>query len=360
MNLALAVAYGTNESLFLTNLCFWIEKNKANKAHFHKGRYWVYNTMDAWAELFPYFTKDQIRHLIDKLKRKKILLVGTFNRTLYDRTQWYSVSDDVLSLYASGSMAEKPVKQEEKPIGPEGLMDVADLPLPSAPQGEWMWEKSQIEAADFPDRSGRIPTPIPDNKPDDKPVAVALKNKNEPEAATAALDSVQKLKDELQALDRLMVFDSKFYIKAAKHLAEKQLGGLYVAWLYEECQKRKPENLRGLYYALFFQADMLALFQDQEQQREKEKTAPALCPVCGAAYEPNSVQCPQCSFNRADGNDEGKIRRHKRFCQLSPEDKAACEREQSALFSRFAKDPARHAAMQGEWEAIEKKYHLLE
>jgi hypothetical protein len=84
MNLALAVKYGTNESLFLTNLCFWIEKNKANKAHFHKNHFWVYNTMDAWAELFPYFTKDQIRHLINKMKKQKILLVDVFNRVRRD------------------------------------------------------------------------------------------------------------------------------------------------------------------------------------------------------------------------------------------------------------------------------------
>jgi rubrerythrin len=362
MNLALAVAYGTNESLFLTNLCFWIEKNKANKAHFHNGRYWVYNTMEAWAELFPYFTKDQIRHLIDKLKRKKILLVGTFNRTLYDRTQWYSVSDEVLSLYAGGGMPEKTVNHEEKPIRPGGQMDVGDLPYPSAPQGEWMWEKSQIDVADLPDRSGRIPTPIPYNKPDNKQAAAAApKSETEPESKAAAeLDSNKKLQDELRALDRQLVFDPGFYRKAAGQLAEKQLGGSYLSWLYEECRKRKPENLRGLYHALFFQADMLALFQERRQQREKEEPAPAACPVCGAAYEPNGVQCPGCGFNRADGNDAGKIRRHKRYCQLSPEDRAACEREQSELVFRFAKDPARHAAMQGEWEAIEKKYHLLE
>jgi hypothetical protein len=359
MNLALAVEYGTNESLFLTNLCFWIEKNKANKAHFHKGRYWVYNTMEAWAELFPYFTKDQIRHLIDKLKRKKILLVGTFNRTLYDRTQWYSVSDDVLSLYSSGGIPDKTVKNEEKPICPGGQMDVADLPHPSAPQGEWMWEKSQIEVVDLPARSGRSTTPIPYNKPDDKQADVVVsKTEKKPEATAAGSEAIQKLKNELMALDRQLVFDLRFYPKAAGYLAEKQLGAAYPAWLYEECRKRKPENLRGLFYALFFQADMLALFQEQEQKQQSP--APAVCPVCGAAYEPNGAQCPQCDFNRADGSDEGKVRRHKQYCLLSPEDRVACEQEQSELVFRFAKDPARHAAMQEEWEAIEKKYHLLE
>jgi Zn-finger nucleic acid-binding protein len=357
MNLALAVAYGTNESLFLTNLCFWIEKNKANKAHFHKGRYWVYNTMDAWAELFPYFTKDQIRHLIDKMKRKKILLVGTFNRTRYDRTQWYSVSDEVMSRYANGSPLEKTVKDEAKAICPPGQMDVADLPLPSAPQGEWMWEKSHIEAADLPDRSGQIPAPIPYNKPDEKQADAAC---SKSEGKTAAADVIQKLKDALCALDYRLVFDAKFYRKAASCLTEEQLGESYLSWLYAECLNRKPENLRGLYYALFFKSDMLSLFRKREKQRERDQPLPAVCPVCGSTYDPHLDQCPQCDFNRTDEGDAEKIRRHKRFYELSPEEKAAYGREQSALLSHFAQNPGQCDAIKDKWEAVEKKYHLLE
>jgi hypothetical protein len=361
MNLALAVAYGTNESLFLTNLCFWIEKNKANRAHFHKGRYWVYNTMEAWAELFPYFSKDQIRHLIDKLKRKKILLVGTFNRTRYDRTQWYSVSDDVLSLYASGNIPEKTVKPEEKPIRPGGQMDVADLPHPSAPQGEWMWDFSHIEAGDLPDRSGKFPTPIPYIKPDDKQAdAAAPKKEKEQEATAAGSDTINNLQDEIRALNRQLIFDPHFYPKAIDYLGEKQLSGPYLTWLYKECLNRKPGNLRGLYYALFFQADMLALFREWEQQQERLNSVSVVCPVCGSSNKSDDLQCPQCNFTLADGNDEGKIRRHKRLCQLSPEDRAAFDREQDELFVLFAKDPAQHREIQDKWKAVEKKYHLLE
>jgi hypothetical protein len=362
MNLALAVEYGTNESLFLTNLCFWIEKNKANKVHFHNGRYWVYNTMEAWAELFPYFSKDQIRHLIDKLKRKKILLVGTFNRTRYDRTQWYSVNDEVLSLYTSGSIPEKESKHEEKPICPPGQMDVGDLPHPSAPQGEWMWEKSHIEVADFPDRSGQIPTPIPYNKPDKKQAdAASSKTGKNPETkAAAGADEIQKLKGALSALDRRLVFDTNFYPKASGYLAEEQLGEIYLSWLYDECRNRKPENLRGLYYTLFFQDDMLLLFREWDKKREQEKLRPIICPACGFSYEANFNQCPHCDFNRADARDEEKIRRHKQFCKLSPEDKAAYEREQSELFFHLSKNSANYDTIKDRWEAIEKKYHLLE
>jgi Zn-finger nucleic acid-binding protein len=370
MNLALAVEYGTNESLFLTNLCFWIEKNKANKVHFHKGRYWVYNTMDAWAELFPYFTKDQIRHLIDKMKRKKILLVGTFNRTRYDRTQWYSVNDEALSLYTSGSMPEKTVKPEEKPIRPPGQMDVVDLPHPSAPQGEWMWEKSHIEAGDFPDRSAQIPTPIPDNKPDKKQADVAAEKipkgqmpepvENREKTAAAESYEIKKLQEDLSVLDYRLVFDTSFYPKAAAYLVGERLDETYLSWLYGECLSRKPENLRGLYYALFFQNDMLALFREGEKKKEAEKPIPVICPVCGITHDPQLQYCPQCNFSRIDAGDEEKIRRHKKFYALSPEDKAAYEREQGELFSLFAKDPAHYDAVKDKWKAIDKKYRLLE
>jgi hypothetical protein len=161
MNLALAVEFGTNESLFLTNLCFWIEKNKANRVNYHDGHYWVYNTMDAWAELFPYFSKYQIRHLIDKMKSQEILLVGVYNRTHYDRTQWYSVSDEVMALYLGGckkddrgagehrknkaDTQEAPKTREEKP-GHEPVEE-----------GPAMCPEGPMDVPKFPNRSGRFP-----------------------------------------------------------------------------------------------------------------------------------------------------------------------------------------------------------
>jgi hypothetical protein len=193
MNLDLAVKYGTNESLFLTNLCFWIEKNKANRVHCHDGHYRVYNTMEAWTELFPYFSKDQIRHLINKMKSRRILLVGVYNRIHYDRTQWYSVSDEVMELYLGRFRKEEPgqggeqrkdaeekrespkarEEKTEKGPCPGGQMDVGKVPVPSAPEDNSMWEKSHMEVGDFPHRSGKFPTTIPYIKPDNKPAVAA-------------------------------------------------------------------------------------------------------------------------------------------------------------------------------------------
>ncbi|MDR2631703.1 MAG: hypothetical protein LBC60_12345 [Spirochaetaceae bacterium] len=249
-------------------------------------------------------------------------------------------------------------------------MDVGDLPHPSAPQGEWMWEKSHIEVGDFPDRSAQIPTPIPDNKPDKKQAVAAAEKipkgqmpqpvENGKIAAAAETYEIKKLKDGLSALDYRLVFDTAFYPKAAAYLAGKKLDEGYLSWLCGECLGKKPENLRGLYYALFFQDDMLALFREQEKKREAEKPMPVVCPVCGISHDPRLDYCPRCNLSRIDAGDEGKIKWHKKFYALSPEDKAAYEREQGELFSLFAKDPGGYDAVKEKWKAIDKKYHLLE
>jgi hypothetical protein len=225
-----------------------------------------------------------------------------------------------------------------------------------------MWEKSHIEAGDFPDRSGQIPTPIPDSKPDKKQAdAAASKTGQEPKVA-AAVETVEieTLKEELGALDRQLVFDTTFYPKAAAYLAEERLGTSYLSWLYEECRKKNPDNLRGLYYVLFFQTDIRTVFRKQTRQKERVKARETVCPVCGMSYNARLTQCPGCSFNREDAGDENKIRRHKKYCELSPEDREAYELEQSKLFSRYAKNPACYAEIKDLWAAIEKKYHLRE
>ena len=99
---ALAVEYGTNEALFLTNICWWLEKNIANGRHYYDGRWWTYNSTKAFCEIMPYFTERNIRTIIDNLKQRGALITGNYNRHGYDKTTWYSVSGKAFLLYAKG------------------------------------------------------------------------------------------------------------------------------------------------------------------------------------------------------------------------------------------------------------------
>lgn len=88
-----AKKYGVTEAIILYNLRFWIEKNKANEKHFYDGRYWTYNSVKAFEELFPYLTYRNIRSAIDKLIEFKVIITGNYNQSSYDRTRWFALFD---------------------------------------------------------------------------------------------------------------------------------------------------------------------------------------------------------------------------------------------------------------------------
>lgn len=89
----LASEIGLEESIMMKHLIFWIKKNKANNKHFHKGRFWTYNSVSAFDELFPYFTKSQIRRILKSLTDKNFILQDNFNSAKYDRTKWFAIVD---------------------------------------------------------------------------------------------------------------------------------------------------------------------------------------------------------------------------------------------------------------------------
>ena len=95
----LAKIYGTDEAVFLHYLYFWILKNEANGRHFYDGKNWTYNSMEAFVKLFPHLTKMKIRRIIKNLENNGAIYIGNYNKSTFDRTQWYALSDQVLKLY---------------------------------------------------------------------------------------------------------------------------------------------------------------------------------------------------------------------------------------------------------------------
>ena len=93
-NIEDAKKYGVECAVLLKNIGFWIEKNKANKKHFYEGRYWTYNSAEAFASMFNYWSVSQIRRLLCKLEKEGILISGNFNKAGYDKTKWYSIAEN--------------------------------------------------------------------------------------------------------------------------------------------------------------------------------------------------------------------------------------------------------------------------
>lgn len=101
-NFQVAQIYGVDGAIFIHNLYWWIVKNEANGRHHYDGRTWTYNSMKAFSDLFPFWTKRQIERIIKNLKDRGAIHVGNFNKDGFDRTQWYALDETVYCIYANG------------------------------------------------------------------------------------------------------------------------------------------------------------------------------------------------------------------------------------------------------------------
>ena len=93
-NAQFAQKYGIEEAIIVHNFYFWLQKNAANDKHFFEGRVWTYNSNAAFAKLFPYINKTKIFRVLKNLDELGIIAKGNFNENLWDKTLWYSFTDN--------------------------------------------------------------------------------------------------------------------------------------------------------------------------------------------------------------------------------------------------------------------------
>lgn len=100
-NIYLATGFGVDEAIFVHNLYFWIQQNKANNKHMYDGKHWTYNTMKAYGELFPYWNTARVRRIIESCRRHGLIETSDeYNEDKRDRTLWYAVTEIVNKAYA--------------------------------------------------------------------------------------------------------------------------------------------------------------------------------------------------------------------------------------------------------------------
>lgn len=128
---------GVNGALLLWNFRYWIDENIANNRNFHDGRYWTYQSMDALCKTFDYLTANQIRTAIDKLVKGGYIVKGNYNKSSYDHTTWYSITEAGYAVFSDFCGKNATFKNHNS-----------------------ICEKTQIEAGIFPNRDGLQPKSI--------------------------------------------------------------------------------------------------------------------------------------------------------------------------------------------------------
>jgi hypothetical protein len=114
----IAKLVGVNAAVIHQNIIWWTQKNAANGRHCYDGRYWTYNSIAAFDELFPYLTRAQIRSALLKLEEAGLIVCGNYNKSAYDRTKWYSPNEQLhLSKLANGFERDDQPIPDDKPVG---------------------------------------------------------------------------------------------------------------------------------------------------------------------------------------------------------------------------------------------------
>jgi hypothetical protein len=377
LSVPLAVEYGSNEALFLTNICWWIEKNIANEKHFYKGRWWTYNSMTAFTEIFPYFTKKMIRRIIENLEKKGAIFIDNFNKNGYDKTQWYAVTPKVFDLYTKGSyecpllksltvIENEPAKteiddvvnienenKEQSPVLQNGQIHVPKRAYASDKFGKSMCPNGHFEVPAGAHPSAHLGTTIPDIKTDIKPSAASVPQKNgqaqkiresenqatqdvaaeaaefyetqKHETPESAIGSVKKLKQVLLRLNDTFVFSPPFYPAALAHLIKNNLDAEYLRWYYLWCKKHTQSSLVGLFYKAFFDERIYQMFLIEKQKQAPPPPVFIVCPVCEVSHDRKNAKCPQCGFLRDNLGNQREIDFSKKLLLLSAEERASYE-----------------------------------
>lgn len=110
-----AKKYGFEEAALLSHIVYWIQRNKANGKNFHDDKTWTYQSLKAFVEMFPFWSKRQIERMLEKLKTVGVLITGNYNNSAYDRTLWYALKDENAFLRIEESISLNREIEKTKP-----------------------------------------------------------------------------------------------------------------------------------------------------------------------------------------------------------------------------------------------------
>jgi hypothetical protein len=110
-----AERYGYLGALIIDKIGSFVNYHRSNGTDSHDGRHWCYNSLDALASMFPCCTVDKLRGVLKTLMDGGALLKGNYNKNAYDRTSWYSLSDELFAEYMAfhGATYEPPYTLDE-------------------------------------------------------------------------------------------------------------------------------------------------------------------------------------------------------------------------------------------------------
>ena len=138
-NVEAATKYGVACALLLEHIGYWVKRNQANGVNRRNGKYWMYKSVKDFARAYPYFTENQIRRAIEKLRFEGLIVSDHFSTGECTRTLWYTLTRNGRKLISSGGS------------------DLASVPNRTGNEAESDGLENQNEQATMQERLASVP-----------------------------------------------------------------------------------------------------------------------------------------------------------------------------------------------------------
>lgn len=127
-NSELAEITGVENAIFLQDLAYWIDYNMSSDKCRHDGKVWTYSTMDEICNRHKYWTKRQVERIVKNCRENGWIEVGNYNKSSYDRTNWYTLGGKILEFLG--------IKNDVESIPQDGDIDTDKTVISKSPNGE--------------------------------------------------------------------------------------------------------------------------------------------------------------------------------------------------------------------------------
>lgn len=117
---SLAAELGTaDEAIVLQQLHYWLQRSN----NVRDGHKWVYNSMNDWLKQFPWIkSRKRLTRYFDDLESRGLVVTGNYNKAAFDKTKWYRIDYDALSVLEKRLGQNNPTSESNRPNG-EGQND---------------------------------------------------------------------------------------------------------------------------------------------------------------------------------------------------------------------------------------------
>ena len=100
----LAHLIGLNEAIILQQVHYWIQRSN----NVRDGHKWVYNSYQEWYKQMPLWKSETtMRTAFKNLEKMGLLITANYNKAKFDKTKWYRVNYEKLSLLENEARSAK-------------------------------------------------------------------------------------------------------------------------------------------------------------------------------------------------------------------------------------------------------------